>query len=172
MKKIVKEKIELLPTWEEIISIVPKEIYDLIEQSKTTPQSLFWHPENEVYNHIRIVYNRALKFGDLNLLIAALMHDLGKMSTTAPNNKGGYSAIGHEIVSAKLVKKYSDWINSLGADSEEVYHIVNDHMRIKQMDIMKKPKQDEMRSRPHFDKLNHFTGFDNMKNLDPSEMDV
>jgi len=108
----------------------------------------------------------------LNLSIAAFFHDLGKADTTAPNNKGGYSAIGHEIVSAKLVKKYREWIESLGADFDEVYGIVNDHMRVKQMDEMKPNKQEDMRQRPHFEKLNHFTGFDNMKNLDPSELDV
>lgn len=163
--------IELM-SYSELYDIAPQEIKDYIDRCENTPQGSFWHPEGNVGIHNKIVYNRAKKFGDLNLSIAAFLHDLGKADTTAPNNKGGYSAIGHEIVSAKLVKKYSEWINSLGADADEVYHLVNDHMRIKQMDIMKKPKQDEMRSRPHFEKLNHFTGFDDMRNLEPGEMDV
>ena len=167
--QIVKESL-ILPTWEEILSTAPKEILDLIEQSKTTPQGTNWHPEGEVYKHIRIVFDRARKSGDINLLICGLFHDLGKISTTAPNKKGGWSAIGHERVSAKLAGKYHDWITEQGGNPEEVRELVFQHMRIKQFDQMKGSKKAIMRADPLFGKLNQFTSCDDMQTLTDEEL--
>jgi len=168
--KIVRESLNKLPTWESILTSAPTEILDLIEKSKTTPQSIKWHPENEVYKHIRIVFDRARDYGDLNLLIASLFHDLGKMSTTHKNKKGGYSAYGHENASKHIARKNSDWIAKMGGDSKEVIEIVANHMRIKQMDRMRPAKREAMRNHPYYDKLMKFTAFDNMTTLTPDEI--
>jgi len=168
--KIVKETLNELPTWDDILSSAPQEILDLIEESKNTPQGTDWHPEGEVYNHIRIVFERARQYGDIDLLISSLFHDLGKMSTTKKNKRDEWAAHGHERVSANLVKKYSSWIDLLGADSEAVYEIVNNHMRIKQMDNMRPVKQEQMKANPQYEKLLKFTEFDSMKSITDEEI--
>lgn len=175
--KIVKESLMNIPTWEELAYSAPTEIQILLKNAESTPQNPVWHPEapaakvpHNVLAHMRIVYDRAVTSGDLNLAIAAFFHDIGKVDTTAPNRHGSYSAIGHEIVSAKLVKKYSDWISELGANPEEVYQIVDQHMRIKQYDQMKPSKRRQFDLNPYIEKFNKFTEFDNMKTLTDEEL--
>jgi hypothetical protein len=170
MEKIVKESLSSLPTWEEIMVSAPAEIIDLIEQSKTIPQSLSWHPENEVYKHIRIVFDRARETGDIDQALAALFHDLGKVGTTKPNGKGGFSAHGHEAISARLVEKYKQWIGSLGASWFAVFNIVSEHMRVKNMHEMRPTKIAALKANQFFDKIDKFQYFDDMRTLTPEEL--
>jgi len=160
--------------YSDLYEVAPEEIKDYINKCEDTPQNPVWHPEGAVSIHNRIVFNRAVKHGDINLIFAALFHDLGKVDTTKPNKHGSFSAHGHEFVSAKLVKKYSDWINSFQfgpdkADAGVVHDIVINHMKIKKMDEMRPAKQAILRANPNFDKLNIFTTFDNMKTLTADE---
>ena len=161
-----------IPTFDELYDLAPQEIKDYIDKCDDTPQGTNWHPEGCVGIHIRLVYDRARESGDINLALAAFFHDLGKVDTTKPNNKGGYSAIGHERVSARLVEKYKQWIGSLGngARWKHVYDIVSEHMRIKQMPNMRHHKQQKMREHPQFDRLQKFTKFDDMKSLTDDEL--
>lgn len=168
--KIVKESLNELPTWDDILSSAPQEILDLIEESKNIPQGAYWHPEGEVYKHIRIVFDRARQYGDINLLMSALFHDLGKVNTTAPNKYGSWSAIGHEKVSARLVDSYKNWIREMGGTPDLVKEIVDQHMRIKQMPEMRPVKQEAMKKLQTYDLLLHFTEFDDMSTLTNDEL--
>ncbi len=168
--KIVKENINNLPTWDEILKTAPLEILDLIEKSKTTLQSPEWHPEGDNYIHSRLVFDRAREYGDINLLISALFHDLGKVATTKLNKKGKWASHGHEQVSAQLVENHIDWVRDLGAWPGTVKEIVYLHMKVKQIDKMKKIKQDRLKDSPVYDKLMKFTEFDNMKTLSSEEL--
>ena len=50
---------------------------------------------------------------------------------TTPSRKGtGWSAYGHETVSARLVEKHKKWVGGMGAHWFEVYNIVKDHRNI------------------------------------------
>ena len=159
-----------VPTFDELYDIAPQEIKDYITKCDDTQQGTDWHPEGCVGNHIRLVYDRARESGDINLALAAFFHDLGKVDTTAPNKRGGWSAHGHERVSARLVSKHKQWIGSLGARWKYVYDIVGEHMRIKQMPNMRPHKQQKMREHPQFDRLQQFTQFDDMKTLTDDEL--
>lgn len=160
-----------IPTFDEIYDLAPDEIQNLLDRCKDTPQSPDWHPEGDVYKHTRIVYDRARATGDINIAIAALFHDLGKVETTRPsrNHEGSWSAYGHENVSSRLVKTHKKWIGSMGARWFYVFNIVKEHMRIKRMDEMRKSKQDELRLNIVFDKIQKFTDCDNMKTLTKDE---
>jgi len=168
--KIVRESLNELPTWEELVSSAPEEIKQYVEKMKETPQGTDWHPEGNCYRHVRLVYDRARESGDLNLAIAAFFHDLGKVDTTAPNKKGGWSAHGHERVSARLADKYKQWIGSIGGKSAKVKEIVSQHMRIKQMDGMRPAKQQVMKDNPYYNELQQFTKFDDMRTLSKDEL--
>jgi CRISPR/Cas system-associated endonuclease Cas3-HD len=102
------------------------------------------------------VFYEALKTNDINLIIAALFHDLGKAATTKIGPKGFPISYGHEFVSAKYVKKYEQWIKDMGADPELIYYIVLNHMRLHVFPQMRKPKQQAMMSHPDFKKLKEF----------------
>jgi len=159
-----------IPTFEEIIEMAPIRIKVLLELCKKTEQSPTWHPEGDVYIHTRIVYNRAREYGDMNLALAALFHDLGKVKTTKLNSKGGWSAYGHEFVSGKIVNEHRAWIGSTGAKFMRVKDIVENHMRIKYFDEMRKHKQNELKSLEVYDKLLQFTECDSMSTLKDSEL--
>ena len=162
--------INTLPSYDELYDTAPQEIKDYIDKCVDTPQGTDWHPEGCVDIHNRLVYDRARATGDMNLAIAAFFHDLGKVDTTAPNKRGGWSAHGHERFSAKLVSKYNLWIKDLGADPNAVFEIVNNHMRVKQMDQMRKPKREALMQNKYYRELQKFTKFDDMRTLTDEEI--
>ena len=168
--KLIKD----IPTFEQLYDLAPQELKDLIDQCKITQQSKVWHPEGNCYNHIKIVYNRARNIEDLNLAIAGFMHDLGKVETTKPHatKPGAWPAHGHEFVSAKLVKKYADWIKELGADPELVHDVVKGHMRIQQIDNMRPFKKEAFKQEKWFNKIAEFTKLDDMSNLTKDELNI
>ena len=159
-----------VPSFDELYDLAPELIKDYIDRCKDTQQGTNWHPEGNTYVHIRLVYDRARATNNINLALASFFHDLGKVDTSAPNKHGGISALGHELVSARLAKRYSDWIEEMGADAEAVYLIVLDHMKIKQYPKMRAIKQKRMQEHPYWNELNQFTKFDNMKTLTDEEM--
>ena len=161
-----------IPTFEEMLKIVPIELLVCLEDCSNTPQSPQWHPEGDVLKHIKIVYTRALTTQDLNLVISALFHDLGKVEKTKPNKNGGWGAHGHEDASARMVERSKDWITSIGGDWKQVYEIVKQHMRVKLMKEMRKPKREALEKNPWFDKLIKFTELDNMQNLTEKEKNI
>jgi hypothetical protein len=175
--KIVKESLIKVPSWEELVSSAPEELQNVLKKCEETHQSGIWHPEapnakvpHNVLAHIRLVYDRASATGDINLAIAAFFHDLGKADTTAKNKRGGWSAHGHENVSARLVNRHAGWVEEIGGSPAEVEEIVGNHMRIKQMEEMRPAKQDAMKTLNTYDQLLQFTKCDDMKTLTDEEM--
>lgn len=173
--RIVKENLEpmnYIPSFEEISKAAPKEIQDYLSRCEDTPQSAQWHPEGCVLKHITIVYNRARKTGDMNNAMAALFHDLGKADVTKQSftKPGAWPAHGHEVISARLVEKHKDWIQSMGANWKEVYEMVKEHMRVKKLGEMRPSKQQELRNNKYFSKINNFSQFDDMTTLSDEEL--
>ena len=159
-----------IPTFNQMYKMAPVEIQKLLDKCADTPQSEKWHPEGDVLKHIKIVYERAKATGDLDLVIAAIFHDLGKVPTTKLNKHGSWAAHGHEVVSARLVKEHKKWIGSIGGRHMKVYEIVKEHMRIKQMSKMRPHKQQALREHRFFKELQLFTKCDDMKTLTEKEM--
>jgi len=151
-----------LPTFKELIKIAPLKIQELLEKAKTTQQSKNWHPEGNLYIHEMIVCNRARRTKNINFLISGLLHDLGKVEATKfVNNK--WSAHGHEFGSLRLVEKYKDWIENLGANYDIVHYIVKNHMRVKQIHQMRPSKRETFQKEEYFPLANKFSDFDNMQ---------
>lgn len=145
----------------DLFNKMPSELQKRVYELKTIPQNKKWHPEGNVLKHTITVVNRALKSDDIDLAIAAIMHDIGKDETLKYNEKTNEpTAYGHEKVSADLVDKYKDWIESIGGDPEIVYYIVKNHMSIKYFDVMGQSKVDKIKSNPNYDKLSKFGEYD------------
>jgi len=152
-------------TFDELLEIVPTGITNILDKLKHMRENPEWHPESSAYEHIKIVTDRAISTGNINLVIGALFHDLGKEATRAPSKNGEFeTSHGHEKVSVELVNRYPVWITAVGAKPEVVYEIVSQHMRIHQIDNMKRSKQAKLRSNPHFDKISKFAQMDSMIN--------
>ena len=150
-------------TWDHIINTAPDIIRNILEGLKDHKENPEYHPEENAYNHIKIVTERLIKTGDMDLIMAGFFHDLGKLGTAQKSEDGDWnSSHGHENVSSQLVLRYKDWIEEMGANPYVVNEIVKNHMKIKFNAISKKDK-DRLERYTIFQKLNDFANADNMK---------
>ena len=76
-----------------------------------------------------------------------MFHDIGKDEITGIHPKKGHiTHYGHEKVSYGLVKKYKKWIESVGGNIINVYYIVRNHMKYKQLSDMRPKKMIKVKS--------------------------
>ena len=150
-------------TWDELESTAPDILKELLETLKLHKENPKYHPESSAYEHIKIVTERLIKTGDMDLVMAGFFYDLGKLSTAAKSEDGNWNiSHGHEYISAKLVLRYKNWVQEMGANPYVVHEIVKNHMRIKFNGISKKDK-DRLERYTIFQKLSQFINADNMK---------
>lgn len=143
-----------------LLHMMSKSLYDVVNTSKTIMQDSKWHSEGCVYNHTRLVVNRLHnKYFNINLILAGLFHDLGKIDTTE-YNKNTYTAYNHEIKSIDYVLSHVDWISSVGGNVDIVLYIVKNHMRYKNLDKMRLSEQVKFTSDRHFNLLQQFNSAD------------
>lgn len=87
-------------------------LLNILEQTKTIEQLEKWHPEIYVLNHSLQVFRGAKKESrDINLLLAALFHDIGKIK----------DSIGHDQIGADILEE--------NKAPNEVVWVVRHHMR-------------------------------------------
>jgi len=154
---------KIFKTFDEIFDVLPLELQITMTKLKSNPERLDFHPEGNTYDHIKIVTERLIQTGDINLIMSGVFHDIGKLTTTKTNPKTGMPcAFGHEVASSKVVKKHADFITEMGGDVEEVFEIVINHMKVKQMAKMRTVKQNALRELKTFPKLEVFTRADSM----------
>ena len=151
-------------TFEELVALAPKHVRAELMRLKTYEENSDYHPEDNTYEHIKIVVNRLITTGDIDLIMSGLYHDVGKLiaAQTTQAKTGKFRAFGHEFVGAKWVKRDKDFIESMGADIDVVVEIVSNHMKMKQMSKMKSKKQNIVKALPAYGKLCIFTRADNM----------
>ena len=140
---------------------MPSDLQKRVYNLKNFGQRLDKHPEGNVLKHTMVVVNRSIKDDDIDIAIAAMFHDIGKDETAGIHPKKGHiTHFGHEKVSASLVSQYRDWIKSVGGNAANVFYIVKNHMRYKQLDDMRIKKVMKLKSFRAFDKLSKFSKHD------------
>ena len=140
---------------------MPSDLQKRVYNLKNFGQRLDKHPEGNVLKHTIMVVNRSIKDDDIDIAIAAMFHDIGKDVTAGIHPKKGHiTHFGHEKVSAMLSKKYHKWIQSVGGNPANVYYIVKNHMKYKQLDNMGIKKVAKLKSFRAFDKLSKFSKHD------------
>lgn len=141
-----------------IIRNLPADLRNDLNRTWNVPQNLKWHPEGNTFKHIYITLQRACDIGNKTLIMAALFHDLGKWDTLAFNIETRQpSAHGHERLSCFYVYKYRQFIKNFGADPLDVFWIVKNHMRVKNLYDMKRSKQNKLKKHHQFINLLQFT---------------
>jgi len=150
---------------------MPSDLQKRVYNLKNFGQRVDKHPEGNVLKHTIVVVNRSIKEDDIDIAIAAMFHDIGKDETAGIHPKKGHiTHFGHEKVSASLVKKYKKFIESVGGNPANVFYIVKNHMRYKQLSVMTPKKVNKLKSFRAFDKLGKFSkhdrsGLDESKNF-------
>ena len=108
--------------------------FDLLVKLKTVEQSPIHHPEGNVWNHTMLVVDEAAKVRKESkdsraFMWAALLHDLGKSSTTKIRN-GKITSYNHDKVGASLVKNFLMKFTDDAEFIDKVVTLVRWHMQI------------------------------------------
>jgi hypothetical protein len=161
--KPVKESLKDLgiTDFKSLFKKMPSDLQKRVYNLKNFGQRLDKHPEGNVLKHTIMVVNRSIKEDDIDIAIAAMFHDIGKDETAGIHPKKGHiTHFGHEKVSASLVKKYKKFIEDVGGNTANVFYIVKNHMKYKQLSVMTPKKVTKVKSFRAFDKLGKFSKHD------------
>lgn len=161
--KVVKEGLKELgiTDFKSLFKKMPSDLQKRVYNLKNFGQRLDKHPEGNVLKHTITVVNRSIKDDDIDIAIAAMFHDIGKDETAGIHPKKGHiTHFGHEKVSASLVKKYRKFIEEVGGNTANVFYIVKNHMKYKQLSVMTPKKVNKVKSFRAFDKLGKFSKHD------------
>jgi hypothetical protein len=124
---------------------------EITSKLKTIQQDPVHHPEGNLYNHMKIVFNQAKKRG-IDFAIAALFHDLGKIDTySGPENPHFYD---HEKKSLEYLDKYLHLFPY--ENKEMIYEIVKHHMRVRRMPEMRPGKKKALEDNPYYRQMLDF----------------
>ncbi len=117
-------------------------------------QSAKWHSEGNCGIHTMMVLDATReRTNDLNLLWAALLHDVGKPATSVVNADGNISCHNHDKVGADIALSIMERMKSSNFDKEMITSLVAYHMQIGTMQDMRKATVRKFIAQPHFDKL-------------------
>ena len=98
-----------------------------IEQNKQ------YHPEGNVWNHLKQVVDTAAKIKDFandksSLMLGALLHDLGKGITTRKNKQGRLISYNHDIEGEKIADKLLTYYEYKDYEKIRILNLVKYHM--------------------------------------------
>ena len=122
-----------------VFSLAP---FNMLQALQFTPQSPVYHPEGNVWNHTLLVVDEAAKRkkqskNETVFMWAALLHDIGKPSTTA-TRKGKITSYNHDEVGAQLAMQFLHQFSQDDTFVNEVAFLVKFHMQI--LFLLKNPK--------------------------------
>ncbi len=113
-------------------------LWPMLDALKGVEQDPGWHPEGDVWAHTKVVVDNAshLAYGDklsseeaMVQILAALLHDTGKVATTQiSEDTGRIIAPKHEVVGVELASQFMDSIDIPIWMQQQVRPLVREHM--------------------------------------------
>lgn len=108
--------------------------FTMISDLQKAKQSPVHHPEGNAWEHTLLVVDQAAKLRGQSkdqtaFMWAALLHDIGKPSTTR-NRKGKITSYDHDKVGGQMVKEFMSCFTNDLELIERVGHLVRYHMHI------------------------------------------
>lgn len=108
--------------------------FSLLYQLQFTDQSPVYHPEGNVWNHTLLVVDEAAKRkhqskNPSSFMWAALLHDIGKPSTTKMRH-GKITAYNHDQIGAKLAREFLSQFTSEKLFIDHICALIQYHMQI------------------------------------------
>ena len=157
-------------TFKELVKTAPPIIQAKLEQLKTMRERPDYHPEENCYEHIKIVTERLIETGDIDLILAGMLHDICKLDTMRINPKTGFpTSPGHDDAAYKLIEgntSIKNWIVANKGTVQIVADICLNHMRFHQLPNMRAMKKDAQvqawKQKGILNKLEIFGAADNM----------
>ena len=157
-------------TFEEFIDNAPNCVKLKLSECKGLRERPDYHPEESAYEHIKIVTERLIPTGDINLVLAGVFHDICKADTAKINPKTGWPTCpGHDTAAFDFIAQSlgaRSWIRIKGGDEAIVSGISLNHMKFHQIGAMKETKREtyiqKWKDQGIWDYLQIFGAADNM----------
>lgn len=106
---------------------------EILLELEGVEQEKKYHPEGNVLNHVLLVVDRAAGIRNYannpeSLMLAALLHDVGKKAATRKNRSGRWISYDHDKIGAELVRKILTTYNIREEQIDKVCTLVRYHM--------------------------------------------
>jgi poly(A) polymerase len=124
-----------------------------IEVLSACPQDPKHHPEGDVLVHTYRLLDQLPAGCSVTLALAALLHDIGKPGTLAFKEDGQPTAFGHDELGATMAENVLRRMKCSNEIIETVVQLVDQHMRFRVVDEMKKSKLMRFLRQPNFAEL-------------------
>lgn len=121
-------------------------------KSKEGEQDAIWHPEGNTWVHTRNVVRGATGNGFV-IVLAALLHDIGKPDTQKIWPNGGISNHKHADVGAEIARKIMNRLKLSNEVTDRVYQLVLMHMVMHDGPKMRAATLKRLIERPDFNDL-------------------
>ncbi len=121
-----------------------------VAELRGVDQPLKFHPEGDVWNHTLKVTN-LLKKSSVELVWAALLHDIGKKSTRKVTDRIRF--IGHEQVGAKMAEKICNRLHMSNARKHRVILLISKHMQLFNIRKMRESTRRRLFRQGYFEEL-------------------
>jgi len=108
-----------------------------------------FHPEGDVYSHVRLMLSKIEK-PDLDLALGILFHDVGKKPTSKVDENGRIRFNGHETVGAEMAEQIMTGLRYDNKTIHTVCELVQHHMQFKDVPHMRPSTLKRMMARPTF----------------------
>jgi len=133
-------------TFKELIETAPSTVKIKLFSNMSLRERSDYHPESSAFEHIKIVTERLIPTGDMNLIFAGVFHDICKSDTAKINPKNGFPTCpGHDKEAYNFINSFytvQTWINCNGGDHNKVANICLNHMRFHQLGKMRESKRE------------------------------
>lgn len=126
-------------------------LFPEIAALKEVPQNPIHHPEGSAYEHTLLVVDAAAALARelgredaVKLMLAALFHDVGKLTTTKVRQEPDglkISSHGHEVESVAIARRYFQGLDFSHRTRMQVNKLVVNHM--KPMELAKRSKENQ-----------------------------
>lgn len=169
----------IITNFDELFAVCPQNIQMKLKDNLELRENPKHHPEENAFEHIKIVVDRLFDTGNVNLILAGLFHDickkesaiLRKITDDMTDEKKAemeernkfFLCQDHEKKAVAFALRNVRFIHSFeGADLGLILWIVDNHMRIKTIDEMSGKKKKEITENQWFPYLEVFAKADKM----------
>jgi poly(A) polymerase len=108
-----------------------------------------FHPEGDVYKHVRLMLTK-IEHPNLELALGVLFHDVGKKPTQTVDETGRIRFNGHESVGAEMTEQIMTGLRYDNKTIQTVREMVQHHMQFKDVLDMRPSTLKRMMVRPTF----------------------
>ena len=118
---------------EEIKSSLKNTPLEVLINLEKIEQNKQYHPEGNVWNHLKQVVDTAAKIKDFanykaSLMLGALLHDLGKGVTTKKNKQGKLISYNHDIEGERIADRLLTYYDYKDDEKKRILNLIKYHM--------------------------------------------